>query len=285
MQILIFGGKGFIGSSFVNGLKNAEISVIDNIELLTKEILQNCDLLINCAGASNVSASFLDPQNDFINNTILVQQLLEKIRLLGCLDIRFITISSAAVYGTPKLLPIKVNEDLKPISPYGYHKMFAEDICKMYYRCFGIKSISLRIFSAYGNRQTKLLMWDLFQKFTDNSKSTVELFGTGKETRDFIHIDDIIRQIELVIANARFKGEAINIGNGTEISIFNVAKIFQECLNSKKEIKFNNIVREGDPLNWCADIGELIKWGYNQQVNLETGIMLYIKSNLNEKSI
>jgi dTDP-glucose 4,6-dehydratase/UDP-glucose 4-epimerase len=125
-------------------------------------------------------------------------------------------------------------------------------------------------------------MWDLFQKFTDNSKSIVELLGTGKESRDFIHIDDIIRQIELVIANARFEGEALNIGNGKEISVFHVAKIFQECLNSNKEIKFNNIVREGDPLNWCADIEILADWGYLQKVNLKDGILNYIVHNKNE---
>jgi UDP-glucose 4-epimerase len=283
MRILIFGSKGFIGSSFKKSFKEGTIGIIDNVNLLSKEILIDYDILINCAGASNVSASFRDPQNDFNKNIILVQCLLEKIRLSGNQKIRFINISSAAVYGTPKYLPIKVTEELNPISPYGYDKMLAEDICKKYHHCFGTKTLSLRVFSVYGIGQKKLLMWDLLKKFTDNS-DRVQLFGSGTETRDFIHIEDLINQVILVFENAEFNGESINIGNGEETSISKVAHIFKACLNSKKQIEFNNIIRAGDPLNWCADINNLIKWGYKQSINLESGIMLYIKENLNEKN-
>ena len=283
MRILIFGSLGFIGSSLKMFFKEGSIDVSDDVNSLSKEILINYDIFINCAGASNVSASFHDPQNDFNKNTILVQCLLEKIRLSGNQKIRFINISSAAVYGTPKYLPIKVTEELNPISPYGYDKMLAEDICKMYNHCFGVKTLSLRVFSAYGNGQKKMLMWDLLKKFNDNSNS-VQLYGSGRETRDFIHIHDIFYQIKLVIENAEFNGESINIGNGEEISVNQIAHIFKTCLNSTKIIEFNNFIREGDPLNWCADINELVDWGYKKSINLETGIMLYIKSNLNEKN-
>ena len=286
MRVLIFGSKGFIGSSFKNYFDEDIIGVVDNINFLSKEILMNYDILINCAGASNVSASFYDPQKDFNKNTVLVLDLLEKIRLSGNKNIKFINISSAAVYGNPPSLPVKTEfaENSRALSPYGVHKRLSEILLKSYHDSFGISTCSLRIFSAYGNGQKKLLMWDLFQKFTENSIDKVELYGTGFETRDFIHINDIIQQIELVFSNAKFQGEALNIGNGIETSINEIAHIFKDCLISNKEIKFNNIVREGDPLNWCADISELIQWGYEQNVNLKKGIMLYIKSNLNEKS-
>jgi nucleoside-diphosphate-sugar epimerase len=142
----------------------------------------------------------------------------------------------------------------------------------------------LRVFSAYGNGQKKLLMWDLFQKFQDDVFDTIELFGTGNETRDFIHIEDILQQIELVIKYAPFNGESINIANGEAIKISEIATIFQNHLNSNKSIKFNNIVREGDPLHWCAEIETLKSWGYTQSLSLNDGIKQYIDWNCEEKN-
>ncbi len=125
----------------------------------------------------------------------------------------------------------------------------------------------------------KLLMWDLFQKFMDSSTDKVELFGSGYETRDFIHVVDIISQLNLVIQNAEFKGESINIGNGKEVPIHEIVHLFKESLNSNKQIEFNNLVRIGDPLNWCADISLLQSWGYLQSVELIYGVNEFIKSN------
>jgi nucleoside-diphosphate-sugar epimerase len=127
-------------------------------------------------------------------------------------------------------------------------------------------------------------MWDLFQKFQDDAFDTIELFGTGNETRDFIHINDILQQIELVIKYAPFNGESINIANGEAIKISEIAAIFQNHLNSNKSIKFNNIVREGDPLHWCADIETLKSWSYTQSLSLNDGIKQYIDWNCEEEN-
>ena len=197
-----------------------------------------------------------------------------------------INISSAAVYGNPISLPIRTEyaENAIPLSPYGVHKRLAEVLLKNYYSSFNIPTCSLRVFSAYGNGQKKLLMWDLFNKFQDNESNIIELFGTGNETRDFIHINDILQQIELVIKHTLFIGESINIANGEAIKISEIATIFQNHLNSDKSIKFNNIVRDGDPLRWCADIESLKSWGYTQSMSINEGIKEYIDWNCEEKN-
>jgi UDP-glucose 4-epimerase len=275
-KFLVFGTRGFLGSSLSGMLGQDIYTGINRIEDLCDEILDSVDILINCAGASNISTSFQDPINDYRKNTTLVQQLLEIIRLSGNKNIRLINLSSAAVYGNPQKLPIKESEKLYPISPYGYHKMMAEDICRMYYCCYGIKTLSLRIFSAYGPGQQKMLLWDLHQKIK-NSNGEITLFGTGEESRDFIHINDIFQQLILAINYSEFQGETINVANGTEVKIREIAELYKQHHPTLFDYKFNGQNRPGDPLNWCADISRMKKWGYLSKVSIEDGIIDYIK--------
>jgi UDP-glucose 4-epimerase len=273
LRQIIFGSKGFLGSTFFKKLKNS--ICVNEIEDLDNEKLFKVDILINCAGASNVSYSFENPIIDFHKNTYLVQQLLEKIRKSGNKNIRFINLSSAAVYGNPQKLPIKENSEIKPLSPYGFHKKMAEDLCLEYSQCFGLKTLSLRIFSAYGDGQKKMLLWDLHQKII-NSNGHVNLFGSGIESRDYIHVNDILQQIILAINNADFRGEAINVGNGKEIKVKEIVDIYKAYHSKAFEFSFNGENRPGDPLNWCADISKMKEWGYIQTVNIEQGVMDYI---------
>ncbi len=161
-----------------------------------------------------------------------------------------------------------------PVSPYGFHKMQAEQICKEFHEFYNLKTCSLRIFSAYGEGLKKQLFWDLYKKFLDNNK--VELFGTGNETRDFIYIKDIVQAINCVIENANFQGEAINIANGEELSIRYISELFNSEFGSEKTIAFNNQVKVGDPINWKADISVLTSFGYKKTIGIEQGIKNYI---------
>ncbi len=303
MKLLIIGSHGFLGSNISSHFESLghDVFSCDFLDIRNEknyfrinpfnsdylEIFENhqFDLVINCAGSANVGASMEDPFFDFDLNVNVVSKILGAIYKTNK-DTKFINISSAAVYGNPVNLPIKTEyaDNAIPISPYGVHKRISEILLKSYFDSFGILSCSLRVFSAYGNGQKKLLMWDLFQKFQNDESDTIELFGTGNETRDFIHIDDILQQIELVIKHASFNGESLNIANGEAIKISEIAAIFQNHLNSNKSIKFNNIVREGDPLQWCADIETLKSWGYTQYLRLNEGIKQYIDWNCEEKN-
>jgi len=146
---------------------------------------------------------------------------------------------------------------------------------KEYSQCFGLKTLSLRIFSAYGNGQKKLLLWDLHKKI-QNSNGNVVLFGTGKESRDFIHIEDFAQQILLAIDHAEFVGEAINVANGVEVKISEVVELYRKYYPQKFDYEFNGEERLGDPLNWCADVSIMKNWGYQNEIGIEQGIKDYI---------
>ena len=150
----------------------------------------------------------------------------------------------------------------------------AEAICKEFAEEFGVPTCSLRIFSAFGNGLHKQIFWDMNRKMTDTVEAM--FFGTGDETRDFIHIQDIAQVVDLVIKNAEFKGEAINVANGEAITIRDAVNVFAKLKGYNGQIKFNGSVREGDPRFWEADIRIIKEWGYKQTVTLEQGLKEYI---------
>lgn len=291
MQILIIGSKGFIGSHAIAFFKNKNYTVIgcdvvtdyDNADYIQIDatnsdyhfIFENnqFDVCINCSGAASVPLSIQFPLKDFNLNTLNVFKILDAIRTTQP-NCKFINLSSAAVYGNPESLPITEDFKLKPLSPYGIHKMQAEQICKEFYDYYSIATCSLRIFSAYGNGLRKQLLWDLFKKF--NSGENIELFGTGHETRDFIHVDDVINAINCVINKGTFTGNQINLANGEEYTIKFIADLFKNNLNSGATITFNNQVKAGDPLNWKADISKIQVMGYRPTMTLENGVKNYI---------
>ena len=231
------------------------------------------DACLNCSGAASVPLSLEFPLKDFNLNTLNVFKILEAIRTYqpAC---KFINLSSAAVYGNPTQLPIVETSVLQPLSPYGIHKLQAEQIVKEFNDFYQIQTCSLRIFSAYGNGLKKQLFWDMYQKFLN--ADTIELYGTGKESRDFIHVDDIVRAFHLVLDHGKFNGDALNIANGEEYTIDYVSEVFRRHFKGEKSIGFNNHIKQGDPLNWRADITLLKSLGYQQTISLEEGIQRYI---------
>lgn len=298
MKILIIGSKGFIGSNadsyftkkgsavfgcdVVVDYNDQNYYLVDATNSNYKEIFekQNFDVCINCSGAANVQDSITNPQRDFHLNTVNVFKILDAIRRYnhGC---KFINLSSAAVYGHPESLPVKETQKLNPISPYGFHKKYAEEICKQFYQEFNIQTLSVRIFSAYGQGLKKQLFWDLYKKSKNND--LIELFGNGNESRDFIYIDDLLDAIDILINNAKFKGEVINASSGIEITIKDVANIFIDILGSNKKINFNQKTKEGDPKNWRADISILKSFGFTPKTSINDGLKKYYEWLKKEK--
>lgn len=290
MKMLIVGSKGFIGSHCVDFFSqshevwgcdvvldyNASHYIsIDSVDSDFLEIFQNhqFDVCINCSGAANVPFSLQKPFNDFKLNTFNVFKLLEAIRLYAP-ECKFITMSSAAVYGNPESLPIVEDHKRRPVSPYGYHKVMAEMICEEYSKFWNIKTCCFRIFSAYGPRLRKQLFWDLYHKIKEQEEPT--LWGTGYESRDFIYISDIIKIIELAINYSKFNGEVVNVANGKQITIAEVADTVREVIGTDKSILFNGEERKGDPINWEANIEIIRQWGYQPAVELKEGVEKYI---------
>ena len=286
MTIIIIGTNGFIGSNLLRLFRLKDFRTI-SVNSLDKSLIEinskwfsEADVVINCIGSANVGFSYTNTRDDFTSNVGVVREILEILREKNFNHIKLINLSSAAVYGNPLRLPVKESDITQPLSPYGYHKIIAELLLKEYSQCFGFKSVSLRIFSAYGDGQKKLLLWDLHKKIQETNGKII-LFGTGFESRDFIHVEDIAEQIILVIKNADFQGEAINIANGREVRVSDVVELYQKFYPYRFDYEFNGEVRLGDPLNWCADISIMNTWSYCTKVDLEYGIASYINSIFN----
>lgn len=287
-RILITGVNGFIGTAAKNyfstkydvyGIdvagkndKNQFILDMNSEELQEILVKISPDIIIHAAGGANVSRSVETPKIDFDNSVQIFYNLLNCMRVTN-LSSKLIFLSSAAVYGNVKKLPILEETALNPISPYGLHKKICEEIGEYYKYNYGMDICILRIFSVYGPGLRKQIMWDMFQKFLRKGK--IELFGTGEETRDFIYITDLLRSIEYII-DTHEKYGVYNIANGEDITIREMAEIFSRVMCGENRVSFNNIVREGDPRFWCADISKIKKLGYLMETKLGDGITNYI---------
>ena len=291
MKILIIGSKGFIGSHCVdyfsaqgNEIWEADIFPIaqrnysqfaeSNTDFNILFDKQEFDVCINSSGAANVGFSFENPTKDFELNVLNVNKLLVAIRQYNP-KCRFINFSSAAVYGNPIQLPISEKAALKPLSPYGFHKLQSEYLLTEYYKFFGIHTCSLRIFSAYGSRLRKQLFWDLYKKSLHSD--TIELFGSGEETRDFIYIYDLMQVVDLVIQKAKFEGDLINAASGIETTIKEAATTFYDLLDPSIKPTFSGKVKMGDPNNWRADIQTIKEMGFIPQYTIREGLSKYIQ--------
>lgn len=231
------------------------------------------DVILHCAGSANVGASVVNPMADLDGNLHSLYQLLLALQSFEKRP-EIIFFSSAGIYGNPKELPIKETAAAEPVSPYGLHKYMAEQLCSYYNRIHGYHIRSIRIFSAYGSGLRKQLLWDIYQKYRNTGK--IELFGTGNETRDFIHVSDILRAIALILA---YEGpeEIFNVANGEEVSIRELAETYAKTLGENPEIvSFNGETKPGDPKNWRADISLLKKIGYEKKMDLAAGIEDYV---------
>lgn len=296
MKIIIIGSKGFIGSHCVDYFRKQGYQVIgcdvvesDESDYVSIKKLENnfsflfsnkdINYCINAAGSASVTYSYQFPEKDFELNVSLVINLLGAIKT-NCIHCKFINFSSAAVYGNPALLPIKEDAELKPLSPYGYHKMLSEKLLLEYHRFFNLNTCSLRVFSAYGPGLRKQLFWDIFQKSIHDDN--VSLFGTGNESRDFIFISDLVDAVDIVMKKANFCGETINIATGIETTIFSATSSFFAKLYSKKKILFSGETKEGDPANWKADISVLKKFGFKPKVDVNSGVEKYALWLINE---
>ncbi|MBO9701642.1 MAG: NAD-dependent epimerase/dehydratase family protein [Sporocytophaga sp.] len=292
MKVLIIGSCGFIGRHLTEHYLKRDyevfgIDLIDNVNPSYKyfKVLPNAipyekilksvqpDYCFFAAGNANINFSLENPQADLEANTLKVSIILNAIKNVGLKTV-FVNFSSAAVYGNPASLPVSEKTEIAPLSPYGWHKYMGELVCKEYSQIFGISTFSIRPFSVYGPGQAKLLLWDIYQK---SRTGRVHLYGTGKESRDFIFIEDLLDAVDLIIAKGNKNGEAYNIANGKEYTIDWIASYFLGLADYKGEILFTQQVREGDPLNWRADINKIKELGYFQKISIESGLSIYLQ--------
>lgn len=290
-KVLVTGSSGFLGSSICRHFAELDNEVL-GLDLAIPMVgaswqQQQCDLatadlakilkkaspevVVHCAGNANVGLSVQDPLMDLNSSVVLLTKLFHAIEL-AVIRPKVLFLSSAAVYGNPESLPIREDARRRPVSPYGLHKAACEDFCDFATRIKALDCRVLRIFSAYGAGLRKQILWDLCGKLSQPGEVT--LFGTGQETRDFINVRDVVRAAALVLE----AGEPgiYNIATGQETRIADlVATLLRVAGEDPSRVRFNGQQKEGDPLNWRADIARIEALGFVPSVDLEAGVRGY----------
>lgn len=287
-MILITGSSGQLGSYLVECIKNSIGMDIRNSQFTTivGDVRVNLDKLlsgyeitaiIHAAAQVSVAKSIEDPKYDAETNIMGTINLLEYARKH---DVElFIYISSAAVYGEPRYLPIDEKHPTEPKSPYGLSKLTGEKYALLYGELYSIKVASVRPFNIFSPRQDPSNPYSgVISVFVERAKrgQPLIIYGDGKQTRDFVNAYDVVQLIKLVL-DKKATG-VYNCGTGQETSINELATIISEISGKKLEI-IHREPRPGDIKRSCADITRARAIGYVPQTNLKDDLKKYFFSS------
>ncbi|MGH7232378.1 MAG: NAD-dependent epimerase/dehydratase family protein [Nitrospiraceae bacterium] len=218
------------------------------------------DVVIHGAGRASVGASLHAPVEDFRAATLTWINVLDSVRRSN-LSPQIIFPSSAAVYGNPTRLPVREDGEIRPISPYGYHKVIGELLAREYGLCFGLDILVCRIFSLFGVAQRRLIIWELYEQCV-GKEPDVWLQGTGKECRDFLHVEDLASAV-LALVDQRSRGQrqarylTVNVASGETMAVLPLAEQIRDLVAPEKPVHCRGREQSGQPVQWSADISLL----------------------------
>ncbi len=302
MKCLITGGAGFIGSNLVDQLikLNHQVVVIDNLSTgqksnlshiikkiefvnldISKELkdiedfFKDVDWVFHLAGLADIVPSITSPDNYFRANVQGTVNVLEASR--NAKIKKFIYAASASCYGIPTEYPTNENCKIDTQYPYALTKNLGEQIVMHWAKIYKMPNVSLRFFNVYGPRsRTTGAYGAVFGVFLAQklANKPLTIVGDGKQTRDFIHVFDLVNA--MIKAAEKAKGsEIFNLGSGKETSVNEIADII-----STNQI--NVPKRPGEPDRSMADINkikELLNW--SPKVSLKEGISMLL-SNIDQ---
>jgi len=247
MKILVTGGAGFIGSHIAEYLvqRGDDVTVLDNLNTGRKENLAKINDKINFvngnirdyklleklvsdtagvfheAALASVQDSFNMKDEYFDVNVNGTENIFKLAKEYG---FKVVYASSSSVYGNPKKIPINEDDDRKPINPYAETKLDGEVLAKKYSE-MGVKVIGLRYFNVFGKRQSKEYA-GVIKLFLHNiqQKKSPKINGDGLQTRDFVHIDDVV-MANIFAMDSDINHKFFNVGSGSAISILDLANL------------------------------------------------------------
>ena len=191
---------------------------------------------------------------------------------------KFVYISSAAVYGNPVKLPISEDHPVDPLSPYGASKLAGEHYVKTLFEGSG-GAVTLRLFNVYGlgqNPEYAGVISKFLERLVEGRPPVI--FGTGEQTRDFIHVEDVARAIEKALTTRLEEYMVFNIGTGKRISIRELAELMIKLFGLNLEPVYGP-PRRGDIMHSYADISRAKKiLGWHPSISLEEGLKKLIEA-------
>lgn len=237
--------------------------------------------IIHCAGGASPNTSLIksiSQKQDYEKNVSSIYSILDYFVSKNSKP-KILFISTISVYGNTKLKKIKEENKLNPISDYSLNKVIAETICKNFYQNFNIDVLILRGSSLYGPGLRRQMIHDVCSKI---AKKQNIFYGSGKEVRDFIHINDFIELIKRVIIKG-FNGYlVVNAGSGNGIKIADVINYILKKLKKNVKPKFNNFGSKVNPISLVPNIVKAKKFNWSPKVNFYKGLNEYISWLLND---
>jgi UDP-glucuronate 4-epimerase len=240
----------------------------DLVDLDARRLIEECDVVYHLAGEPGVRGSWGQRFDRYTHhNVAATQRLLEAARAAP--GRRFVYASSSSVYGDAMALPTREDATPQPLSPYGVTKLAAEHMCVLYEEEHGVNTIALRYFSVYGPRQRPDMA---FRRFCGAvlAGRPIELFGDGRQTRDFTYVADIV-------AATRAAGEGratgvVNVGGGARLSLNRALEVLAGIAGRPLDVRRGE--REsGDVQDTGADISRArAHLGYDPATSVQEGL-------------
>ncbi|MEW6096331.1 MAG: NAD-dependent epimerase/dehydratase family protein [bacterium] len=255
-----------------NLLNSKDFSFIeaDILKADLSTLLDGVEYIFHEAAQAGVRASWGKSFEVYTQNNILTTQtLLEAAKESPQLK-KFVYASSSSIYGDTDILPMREDGIPKPVSPYGVSKLAGEHLCYLYFKNFGVPTVSLRYFTVYGPRQRPDMAFNKFISAILKNKE-IQIYGSGKQTRDFTFVADIVDatiQASKIDAN----GDVFNIGGGSRVTVTEVINLIGEILGKPAKTEYTQ-TQHGDVLHTWANISKAQKiLQYNPKVNLKEGL-------------
>jgi UDP-glucose 4-epimerase len=283
MRIVVTGGAGFIGSHLAAHLaeRGFRVVAVDSLErasavkrleevgvpLVVGDVrfvdLPPAEAVVHAAAYINVEESWERSYEYMWNNAAATARVAKRCAETGA---RLVYISSATVYGEPQRLPIDENHPTRPLSPYGLSKLAGEQIAQM----LTPEAAVLRLFNVYGPGQTGPYA-GVITKFIERAKKGLPpvIFGDGTQTRDFIHVADVARFVEVVLD--RGAAGVYNVGTGRSVSIRELAAVMMRLAGLDGEPAYAP-PRPGDIRHSAADVSKARALGWEPRITLEEGL-------------
>ena len=293
-KILVTGGAGFIGFHLCKRLAGltSDLTIYDDLssgkmenvkdvgkaKLVKGDILdlkkllsaEKADLIYHLAAQVVVPYSMENPLIDFETNAKGTVHVLEKARKD---DAKLVFASSAAVYGNPNVFPTPETYGFHPFSCYGLSKIVGEEYCEMYRDQYGLDVTIMRFANVYGLRCHGVIH-DFLDKIAKNPNK-LEIIGTGLQSRDFVHVSDVVDALITVGSEEFTNGKTYNLGYGTTIKIIDLAKLMLQILNlqDKTVVTTTGVSWQGDVTTiWFDNSKAKKELNWNPKVSLEDSI-------------
>jgi len=255
----ITGGAGFIGGHLAHKLVNAgiKVKILDNLSVGKKENVpseaelivgdirdvsiaakaaKGADIVFHLAAKVSIRAAIEHFYEDADVNTMGTLNILRAARDAGAR--KFIYASSMAVYGNPHYSPQDEKHPTNPTSPYGVSKFASENYIASIASLWGLEYVNLRLFNTYGTRQTPSPYVGVITIFIRNilQGKPIQIFGDGKQRRDFIYVGDIVHAFELA-AERDVTGFILNVGTGIPTDINTLAELIIRKMSKKTVVE------------------------------------------------